>query len=87
LNSTIEESLKNRADERRRTLKNFNHKFNTNVSARVDEIEKQPAYKRAGIELNEGSSDTNASRTSLGTDSNDDMQLRNNNSFLHDNVD
>jgi cell division protein FtsZ len=87
LNSTIEESLKNRADERRRTLKNFNHKFNTNVSARVDEIEKQPAYKRAGIELNEGSSSSNASRTSLGTDSNDDMQLRNNNSFLHDNVD
>jgi cell division protein FtsZ len=27
------------------------------------------------------------SRLSLGTDSNDDPQLRSNNSFLHDNVD
>ncbi|WP_430410007.1 cell division protein FtsZ [Kordia sp.] len=86
-NATIEESLKNRADERRRTLKNFNHKFNKNVSSRIEEIEKQPAYKRAGIELNENNSSDTASRTSLGTDSNDDMQLRNNNSFLHDNVD
>jgi cell division protein FtsZ len=86
-NATIEESLKNRADERRKTLKNFNHKFNKNVSARVDEIEKQPAYKRAGIELNETNASDKASRTSLGTDSNDDMQLRSNNSFLHDNVD
>ncbi|WP_420572070.1 cell division protein FtsZ [Kordia sp.] len=86
-NSTIEESLKNRADERRKKLKEFNYKFNNNVS-RIDEIEKQPAYKRAGIELNDAqSADNNASRTSLGTDSNDDMQLRSNNSFLHDNVD
>lgn len=85
-NSTIEESLKNRADERRKKLKEFNYKFNNNVS-RIDEIEKQPAYKRAGIELNENTSSDATSRTSLGTDSNDDMQLRSNNSFLHDNVD
>lgn len=85
-NSTIEESLKSRADERRRKLKEFNYKFNNSVS-RIDEIEKQPAYKRAGIELNDAATDSKASRTSLGTDSNDDMQLRSNNSFLHDNVD
>ncbi|WP_046757073.1 cell division protein FtsZ [Kordia jejudonensis] len=85
-NATIEESLKNRADERRKKLKEFNYKFNNSVS-RIEEIEKQPAYKRAGIELNENTSSDTASRTSLGTDSNDDMQLRNNNSFLHDNVD
>ena len=29
----------------------------------------------------------NQSRMSLGIDSNDDIQLRSNNSFLHDNVD
>ncbi|QHI38409.1 Cell division protein FtsZ [Kordia antarctica] len=85
-NSSIEESLKSRVDERRRKLKEFNYKFNNNVS-RIDEIEKQPAYKRAGVELDETKSSDNASRTSLGTDSNDDMQLRSNNSFLHDNVD
>ncbi|EDP98030.1 cell division protein FtsZ [Kordia algicida OT-1] len=85
-NSTIEESLKSRTDERRRKLKEFNYKFNNSVS-RIDEIEKQPAYKRAGIELNDTQSTDNTSRTSLGTDSNDDMQLRSNNSFLHDNVD
>ncbi len=85
-NATIEESLKNRADERRKKLKEFNYKFNNSVS-RIEEIEKQPAYKRAGIELNENNLSDTASRTSLGTDSNDDMQLRNNNSFLHDNVD
>ncbi len=85
-NATIEESLKSRVDERRRKLKEFNYKFNNNVN-RIEEIEKQPAYKRAGIELDETNSKDHTSRTSLGTDSNDDMQLRNNNSFLHDNVD
>ncbi|MGH1388030.1 cell division protein FtsZ [Kordia sp.] len=88
VNSTIEESLKSRTDERKRKLKEFNYKFNNNNVNRIEEIEKQPAYKRAGIELNEGkTADNTTSRTSLGTDSNDDMQLRNNNSFLHDNVD
>jgi cell division protein FtsZ len=85
-NATIEESLKSRVDERRRKLKEFNYKFNNNVN-RIEEIEKQPAYKRAGIELDETNTADNTSRTSLGTDSNDDMQLRSNNSFLHDNVD
>ena len=33
------------------------------------------------------SSETKASRMSVGTDENDDIQLRSNNSFLHDNVD
>ncbi|MEM6720881.1 MAG: cell division protein FtsZ [Bacteroidota bacterium] len=88
LNSTIEESLKSRTDERKRKLKEFNYKFNNSTANRIDEIEKQPAYKRAGIELNDSKpTDSKASRTSLGTDSNDDMQLRSNNSFLHDNVD
>ncbi len=88
MNSSIEESLKNRADERRRKLKEFNYKFNNSLS-RIDEIEKQPAYKRAGIDLDEttSSSETTSSRTSVGSDENDDIQLRSNNSFLHDNVD
>ena len=85
LNSSIEDTLKLRAEERRKKLKEFNYKFQNNIS-RIDEIEKQPAYKRMGIEL-EDKKENNTSRTSLGTDSNDEIQLRSNNSFLHDNVD
>lgn len=84
LNSSIEESLKQRAEERRKKLKDFNHKFNL---SKIDEIEKQPAYKRMGVELEESTPGKDISRTSLGTDSNDEIQLRTNNSFLHDNVD
>lgn len=84
---SIEETLKHRADERRRKLKEFNYKFHNNPS-RVDEMEKEPAYKRHGIDLSNNTPTNNASsRMSLGTDSNDDLQIRSNNSFLHDNVD
>ncbi|MBT8274224.1 MAG: cell division protein FtsZ [Bacteroidia bacterium] len=86
INSPICEILKARADERRQKMKDFNYKFNT---AKIDDIEKEPAYKRQGIDLDDAqhSSENNASRLSLGTDDNDDIQLRSNNSFLHDNVD
>ncbi|RKE98357.1 cell division protein FtsZ [Ichthyenterobacterium magnum] len=86
MNSPISELLKERADERRRKMKDFNYKFNT---AKIDEIEKEPAYKRQGVNLDESqhSSETTTSRLSVGTDDNDDIQLRSNNSFLHDNVD
>jgi cell division protein FtsZ len=83
---TIEETLRLRAEERRRKMKEFNYKFH-NSSSRIDEIEKEPAYKRMGIDLSDSRTDNSKSRLSLGTDSNDDLQLRTNNSFLHDNVD
>ena len=86
LEMSIEDSLKARAEERKRKMKDFNYKFN-NSAARIDEIEKEPAYKRMGIDLTEQPTSNNQSRMSLGTDSNDDVQLRSNNSFLHDNVD
>ena len=81
---TIEETLRLRAEERRRKMKEFNHKFH---NSRIDEFEKEPAYKRMGIDLNESQNAANRSRLSLGFDSNNDLQLRSNNSFLHDNVD
>ena len=86
MNSPISELLIARADERRRKMKDFNYKFN---NAKIDEIEKEPAYKRQGVNLEDAqhSSETSASRMSVGTDDNDDIQLRSNNSFLHDNVD
>ena len=86
LNSPISELLRERAEERRRKMKDFNYKFN---NAKIDDIEKVPAYKRQGVNLDEAkhSSETDISRTSIGLDDNDDIQLRSNNSFLHDNVD
>ncbi|NDV43482.1 cell division protein FtsZ [Flagellimonas sediminis] len=86
MNSPINEILRERADERRRKLKNFNYKFQSNRSS-IDEIEKQPAYKRQGVDLNDVPREQKVSRTTLSEDSNDDLQLRSNNSFLHDNVD
>lgn len=82
---SIEEILKARTDERKRKLKDFNHKFNN--SNKIDELEKVPAYKRVGMDVTSMPNPNNQSRTSLGIDSNDDLQLRSNNSFLHDNVD
>ncbi|MCX2719175.1 cell division protein FtsZ [Lentiprolixibacter aurantiacus] len=86
INSSIEDMLRERADERRRKLKDFNYKFQNNLS-NIDEIEKEPAYKRQGVDLDENPKDGKVSRTTLGEDSNDEIQLRSNNSFLHDNVD
>ncbi len=80
--------LKENAHKRRATMKKFNHKFkslsNTN---QIDDIEKEPAYKRAGLELNDVDTSTQVSRTSVSLDSNNELQIRKNNSFLHDNVD
>ncbi|MCG2459952.1 cell division protein FtsZ [Flavobacteriaceae bacterium F89] len=86
MDTPIEDLLKERADERRRKLKDFNYKFQNSLS-RIQEIEKEPAYKRQGISLSENVREGKVSRTSLGEDSNDEIQLRSNNSFLHDNVD
>ncbi|PWL37814.1 cell division protein FtsZ [Flagellimonas aquimarina] len=85
-NSSINDLLKDRADERRKKLKNFNYKFQNNRNS-IDEIEKQPAYKRQGVDLDDTPQEQKVSRTTLSEDSNDDLQLRSNNSFLHDNVD
>jgi cell division protein FtsZ len=86
LEMTLEESSKILADERRRKLKEFNYKFHNNPS-KVDEYEKEPAYKRSGVDLSAPQQNNSNSRMSFGTDSNNDNQLRTNNSFLHDNVD
>ncbi|GAA3512859.1 cell division protein FtsZ [Aquimarina addita] len=86
MDQPISETLKARAAERRAKMKEFNYKFRNNAS-NIDDIEKEPAYKRAGIDVDARPGSSELSRTSLGTDSNDEIQLRKNNSFLHDNVD
>jgi cell division protein FtsZ len=62
---TIEETLKLRADERRKKLKEFNYKFHNNVS-KIDEYEREPAYKRLGIEISNTQSDNTNSEFQLG---------------------
>lgn len=87
LDLTIAE-LKMRSDKRREKMKKFNYKFANTISKNVDEIEKQPAYKRMGVDLSASENEENIqSRTSVSTDDNNEIQLRSNNSFLHDNVD
>lgn len=84
---TIEETAVQENEKRKEHLKKFNHAFKHSMS-KIDEFEKQPAYKRMGVELEEpNSSGSNESRMSVDNDNNDEIQLRSNNSFLHDNVD
>ena len=85
MNTPISKLLIEGAEERKRKFKDFNYKFRNNAS-KVDDFEKQPAYKRAGIELDDVSSEVYLSRTSV-SDDDDEIELRSNNSFLHDNVD
>ena len=83
----IKETATKKNEERKENLKKFNHAFKHSMS-KIDKFEKQPAYKRMGLELEQPySSESNESRLSVDNDKNDEIQLRSNNSFLHDNVD
>lgn len=84
LDLTISE-LQKRAEERRNKMKGFNYKFNDQLNKNIDEIEKQPAYKRQGVDLNVDAP-ISKSKTAIKTDD-DSIDFKSNNSFLHDNVD
>ncbi|CAL2059153.1 cell division protein FtsZ [Tenacibaculum sp. 190524A05c] len=84
LSLTITE-LQKRAKERREKMKGFNYKFSDQVNKNIDDIERQPAYKRLGVDLDTNTKLSEA-KTPLDTSS-DEFPLRSNNSFLHDNVD
>ena len=85
-NLSVSDFQKQRSAERRLRMKEFNYKFN---KSKIDDIDNVPAYKRRGIELENKnySEDNEISRTSITLDENDDIKIRKNNSFLHDNVD
>ncbi len=87
LNTPISKLLSERTELRKKQMKEFNYKFK-NKASHIDEIEKQPAYKRMGINLDETEKDdASISRTSVNSNDDDDIEFRSNNSFLHDNVD
>ena len=59
------------------------------TSSGISDLESEPAYKRRMIKLDETphSSDDNISRYTLSEDDENKTKLKENNSFLHDNVD
>jgi cell division protein FtsZ len=84
LDLTISE-LQKRAEERRKKMKGFNYKFNDQLNKNIEEIERQPAYKRLGLDLSADAS-ISKSKTAIKTDDSA-IDFKSNNSFLHDNVD
>ena len=82
---SIDQTIAEQSETRKAHLKAYNHQFSQQYH-KVEEIEKEPAYKRKGLNLDDNLPDE-PSRLSLDNDSNNDLQLRSNNSFLHDNVD
>ncbi|WP_348667382.1 cell division protein FtsZ [uncultured Polaribacter sp.] len=83
LDLTIVE-LQKRAQERREKMKGFNYKFNDQLSKNIDEIERQPAYKRQGLDL---SVNAPISKVKTAIQTGENLDFKSNNSFLHDNVD
>lgn len=82
---SIEEQLR-KSRERIMRLKDLSMKLR---SGNIQEMENVPAYKRKEIALQEppASNETQVSRFSLLPDDEGRTGIRNNNSFLHDNVD
>ena len=83
----VSESNMQRAEERKKRLQKF-HNLNFNNQVVLQELEDEPAYKRQGLELDDvsHSSEEPVSRVFLESKE-DQVELKNNNSFLHDNVD
>ena len=84
--SSIEETIKNSNSSSKEELKKFNYSFQNSIK-RINEMDKQPAYKRLGYNIDQNVENDKKSPLTLDKDKNDEVQLRTNNSFLHDNVD
>ena len=80
----IAKTLAKRTEERKIKLKEFNYKF---VKAkRIEDMETEPAYKRAGVNF-ENNETTSKSFSKIEENFDGDLELKTNNTFLHDNVD
>ncbi len=84
-NESIEEQLK-KSRERIMRLKDLSMKLRT---GNIQELENVPAYKRKEIALQDtpASDESQISRFSLMQDSEGNVEIRNNNSYLHGNAD
>ena len=81
-----EERLR-RSEERLSQLNNLTHKLKS--PSGITDLENEPAYIRRKVRLDnlQHSSESSASRFTLGDDGENNPEIRSNNSFLHDNVD
>jgi len=72
--------------ERAQKLRNMSYKFGKSKS--IDELENVPAYKRKNIHISHtvDSKESDISRYSL-SDNDGSVEIKTNNSFLHDNID
>ena len=84
IDSPIVDGLAKRTEQRRIKLKEFNYKFAN--SKLVSDMESEPAYKRAGISLDDEIKSSISSST-IANDKSGDIDIKSNNTFLHDNVD
>ncbi len=84
LNSSIADGLSKRTEERKIKLKEYNYNFTK--ANKIKSMENEPAFKRAGVSLDD-IDQFKPSRSVISEDSNGEINLRTNNSFLHDNVD
>ena len=80
----IAKSLAKRTEERKIKLKEFNYKFAK--AKRIEDMESEPAYKRAGVNF-ENNETTSKSFSKIEENFDGDLELKTNNTFLHDNVD
>lgn len=84
LNSSIADGLSRRTEERKIKLKEYNYNFNKAKNLR--NMENEPAFKRTGINF-DNVEKIKASSNSFVKDSNGEINLQIDKSFLHDNVD
>ena len=84
LNSSIADGLSRRTEERKIKLKEFNYNFNKTNN--LINMENEPAFKRAGINFDDVEKIKDSSN-SFVKDSNGEINLQIDKSFLHDNVD
>lgn len=86
--AVTEEDIFKRTRERLEKLKQLSYRMSSPNA--INDLEKEPAYKRRGIQLGDvkpSNEDGNISRMSLDNDGNNKPSLNSNNKFLHDKAD
>ena len=80
-------ALKENAANRKTTFKNMSYQFSSQNNYRIEDLENTPAYMIKNVDISSTTMTPSVSRSSISLDSNNIAQIRENNSYLHDNVD
>ena len=80
-------ALKENAANRKTTFKNMSYQFSSQTNYKIEDLENTPAYMRKNVDISSTTMTPSVSRSSISLDSNNIAQIRENNSYLHDNVD